>query len=110
MPIYTGSNSLLRIQVLHNFLYVEEPAHQNLYFVLQIIFVDIKQKFIWDFFSQLLDSSLQVQSMWFFEHTETAFIISKKNLAPLSTLLTYFQKSRLNNSLIVIKFWSAWTN
>ena len=46
MPIYTGSNSLLRIQVRHNFLYTEEPAHQNLYFVLQIIFVDIKQKFI----------------------------------------------------------------
>ena len=62
------------------------------------------------FFSQIAWQFLQAQSMWFFEHTKTAFIISKKNLAPLSTLLTYFQKSGLNNSFIVIKFWSAWTN
>lgn len=64
------------------------------------------------FFSQIAWQFLQVQSMWFFEHIKTAFIISKKkkNLAPLSTLLTYFQKSGLNNFFIVIKFWSAWTN
>lgn len=65
------------------------------------------------FFSQIAWQFLQVQSMWFFEHIKTAFIISKKKkkkLAPLSTLLTYFQKSGLNNFFIVIKFWSAWTN